>query len=106
YRDSRPDPVAPLAEGIRQHMDQDHEGAMIEMAAAFGGIRARSARLTEVDRYGFEMTLQSDEGRQRLRLNFTGSACNAEEVRREMVELVRQARAAEATPAPSETGPR
>lgn len=88
YLAAPPDPIAPLAAGIREHMNQDHAEHMLLMARHFGGLEGSSARLTEVDRYGFSMRVDDQE----LRLDFPDPVSDSHGVRKAMIVLVNQAR--------------
>lgn len=89
YLQAEPDPIAPLAGGIREHMNSDHEEHMLLMGRHFGGVEGARARLTEVDRYGFWMRIDEQD----LRLDFPRPVSTSHEVRQAMIALVNQARA-------------
>ncbi len=89
YGSAAPDPVAPLAAGIKAHMNEDHEEHMLLMARHFSGVTGQRARLVEVDSLGFTMRVDETE----VGLDFPQPVSTSTEVRQAMVELVRQARA-------------
>jgi hypothetical protein len=92
---AEPDPMAPLARGIIDHMNEDHRDAMVSYCRVFSkATDATAATMTGVDRYGFEMSAQTGRGPRPIRLAFSGAISTSEEARREMVDLVRRARAA------------
>jgi len=90
-----PDPIAPFAAGILEHMNADHKDAMEKYCLAFS--RARDFEevvMTGVDRYGFEMSVRLREGGNRpVRLAFANAVATSNDVRKEMVALVKEARA-------------
>lgn len=90
------DPIAPLAAGILEHMNEDHRDAMRSYCLAFSkATDFDEVRMTGVDRHGFEMSVKTREGGWRpVRLGFSAPVSTADEVRKEMVALVQRARAA------------
>ncbi len=88
YRAAAPDPVAPMAAGIRSHMNEDHADHMLLMARHFGQLEGTTARLVEVDTYGFTMRIDATD----LRVDFPRPVTTSQEVRQAMVALVNQAR--------------
>ncbi len=87
------DPVAPDADRIISHMNDDHAEALRLYCEAFSEAGAvPQATMTGVDRYGFEMSAQTSDGPRPIRVAFTEPVQDADAVRRQMVALVRQAR--------------
>jgi putative heme iron utilization protein len=87
------DPLAPFASGILQHMNQDHADTMVLYCRSFSkAADTSSARMTGVDRYGFEMSATTENGPRPIRLAFSRSVSSAEAVRAELVEMARKAR--------------
>lgn len=90
-----PDPIAPLARGIIDHMNADHADAMVRYCRVFSkATDTTAATMTSVDRYGFEMSAETSRGPRPIRLAFSAPISSAEEARKEMVELVRRASSA------------
>lgn len=88
-----PDPTAPLAEGVLDHMNADHADAMVLMCRAFSRAGDTSAAvMTSLDRYGFEMSATTADGPRPIRLAFRETVETSLEVRREMVALTQEAR--------------
>ena len=93
WKRSEADPVAPIAEGILQHMNEDHQNAMVDYCKAFSrATDTRAAQMTHLDRYGFEMSAETSEGPRPIRLAFSEPIATSEEARQQMVSLVREAR--------------
>jgi putative heme iron utilization protein len=93
WRRARPDPIAPHVAGILAHMNADHGEALRLYCEAFSRTGpVAQATMTGVDRYGFEMSAQLDDGPRPVRVAFSTSAETPGEVRRELVALVAQAR--------------
>jgi putative heme iron utilization protein len=86
------DPLAEAAPGILAHMNADHVDSMIVLARAYTGIEASEAAMTSVDRLGFTLRLKTAEGMKGPRINFPGEVSNAQETRKMLVEMVRQAK--------------
>ncbi len=90
---AEPDPLADDAAGIIAHMNADHVDAMADLCRAFS--RAQTfdgVQMTGVDRYGFEMSVETPEGWRPVRLAFERPVASAREVREALVALVHEAR--------------
>lgn len=88
------DPIAPSAKGILAHMNEDHADALLLYAQAFTEARdATAATMTAIDRYGFEMTVDTPRGRGPARLAFAAEITNAKDARVSLVALVGESRA-------------
>lgn len=92
YERSQPDPLADAAAGIVQHMNADHKEALILLARKFAGIEAQQAEMTSVDRLGFQVRLQTQDGMRGARIAFLREARDPAEARKILVEMVQQAR--------------
>jgi len=91
---SRPDPMAEHAPAIIDHMNADHSAALLDCCRKFSrAVDATAARMTGLDRYGFEMAVTTGKGPRPVRLAFSGPISTPEEARREMVALAKRARA-------------
>jgi len=94
WQSAEPDPLAPHVAGIVAHMNEDHADTMVTYCRAFSKATDTSAAsLTQVDRYGFEMSAQTEVGPRPIRLAFSRTVTTADQVREEMVALAKQARA-------------
>ncbi len=93
YGAASPDPLAKAAYGIMAHMNADHVEAMIVLARRHAGIEATEAAMTSVDRLGFSLRLKTAEGMKGTRINYPSEVRNAQEIRKVMVEMVRDANA-------------
>ncbi len=90
---AQPDPLVPFAGGILHHMNEDHAETMVLYCRTFSKATDTSAaRMTCVDRYGFEMSATTDMGPRPIRLAFSQPVSTAKAVRAELVELARKAR--------------
>jgi len=96
YGSALPDPLAEAAPGIIQHMNADHADALRLIARQFAGEAADEAAMTAVDRLGFHLRLKSGDRIHGRRVAFLKEARNKDEARGVLVEMVRQARSAEA----------
>jgi heme iron utilization protein len=92
YIEAHPDPLADAAAGILQHMNADHQDALILLARAFAGIEAQEAVMTSVDRLGFHVRMKTEEGMKGARVAFPGEVNTPLETRKVLVEMVQQAR--------------
>jgi hypothetical protein len=97
YRAALPDPLAEAAPGIIQHMNADHADALRLIARRFAGEAADEAAMTAVDRLGFHLRLKSGDRIHGRRVAFLKEVKTSEDAHLVLVEMVRQARSAEAT---------
>jgi putative heme iron utilization protein len=95
YKAAAPDPLAGAAAGIIGHMNDDHADAQVLFCRHFGGLGATTeASMSAVDRYGFDMVAISPGHRTAVRLAFPEECTTGDDVRRAMVAMVAEARAA------------
>lgn len=95
FCDAAPDPLAPHAAGILEHMNEDHEDALVAYARAFTrATEAEQAVMTAIDRYGFEMSVTTPSGPRPARIAFATPIATPAEARAALVALVAEARAA------------
>ncbi|MEA2258425.1 MAG: hypothetical protein QOJ51_1250, partial [Acidobacteriaceae bacterium] len=90
YIDAHADPLADAAAGILQHMNADHQDALILMAKVFAGITAQEAAMTAVDRLGFHVRMKTEEGMKGARIAFLGEVTTSGETRKMLVDMVQQ----------------
>jgi putative heme iron utilization protein len=88
-----PDPLMPHAKTIVEHMNEDHKDTLALYCRAFSQAKDTTAAvMTEVDRYGFEMSATTAAGPRPIRLGFSKTLTTADEVRGEMVAMAKKAR--------------
>ena len=88
------DPLASSAAGVIEHMNQDHPEALLLYCKAFSkAANITAASMTGVDRYGFEMSVVTPEGRRPVRLAFDQTVATSEEVRTTLISMLQEARA-------------
>jgi putative heme iron utilization protein len=93
WRRAEPDPIAPFARAILDHMNADHADAMVDYCRVLTKATDTSAAvMTSVDRYGFEMSANTGRGPRPIRLAFSTPISTPDEARREMVALAKRAR--------------
>jgi putative heme iron utilization protein len=97
YSNAKPDPLADAAAGIIHHMNADHGDALVQIARRFAGEAADEAAMTAVDRLGFNLRLKSGERIHGRRVAFLQEVKTSDDARLVLVEMVRQARLADAT---------
>jgi len=93
YDRSQPDPLADSTAEIIQHMNTDHKDALVLLARKFARFESQEATMTAVDRLGFHVRLQTQDGLRGARIAFLREVSNPAETRRVLVEMVQQARA-------------
>jgi putative heme iron utilization protein len=93
WRAAEPDPLAPSVADIVAHMNAGHADALLLYCKAFSrGTEITSAKMTGVDRYGFEISAITSSGPRPLRLAFGNPVSTPEEVRANLISLVNDAR--------------
>ena len=92
YGVARPDPLADAAAGILQHMNADHQDALVLLARVSAGLAAQEATMTAVDRLGFHVRVKTVEGIKGARIPFLSEVSTTMETRKMLVEMVQQAR--------------
>jgi putative heme iron utilization protein len=94
WSDGEPDPLVSVRDRIVEHMNEDHQDAMDAMCRAFTKATDFSGvKMTAVDRYGFEMSVEMPDGSRPIRLAFDNAAVDATQARIELVTLTKRARA-------------
>jgi putative heme iron utilization protein len=94
YRAAEPDPIAPMAGGAIEHMNDDHTDALADYARAFGELDdVAEATMISIDRLGFDLQARDTSGRDHLvRVHFDEPLEHPSEVRKAMVKMVKKAR--------------
>ena len=93
YAAAEPDPIAPVAAGIIEHMNADHADAQVLYCRYLAGRPATTAAsMSSVDRYGFDLVAESPSGRAAVRLGFPAPCRDGTDVRTAMVAMVAEAR--------------
>ncbi|HEV7919585.1 MAG TPA: DUF2470 domain-containing protein [Thermoanaerobaculia bacterium] len=93
YRVAEPDPLAPFAAGILEHMNTDHGEALREITRHFAGLAAEEATMVSCDRLGFVVRARTAEGMKGARIQFPEPVTSREDARRVLVAMTREARA-------------
>ena len=88
-RDPQGGGLAESASAITEHMNDDHEAALIDIVAAASGERPRSARMLAIDRAGFLVATRTPDA---LRFVEFGREIHAADARAVFVELTKRAR--------------
>jgi putative heme iron utilization protein len=92
YTSAEPDPLAEVAAGIIEHMNQDHADALRLYCRAYADLEAEEAVMTAVDRLGFRLRVRTGARVQGVRLAFTREVRSAQDARTVLVAMVREAR--------------
>jgi putative heme iron utilization protein len=92
YASCQPDPLADSMGEIIRHMNADHKDALVLLARKLAHIEAQEATMTAVDRLGFHVRLQTEDGMRGIRIAFPREVRSSGETRNVLVEMVRQAR--------------
>jgi heme iron utilization protein len=90
---ARPDPIAPDARGILEHMNQDHADALPLYLRAFSSVQdVVRVEMSSIDRLGFELSVVTSQGTQTVRFAFHESIGTKNDARKALVGLLREAR--------------
>ena len=81
YEDASSDPLAGAAPGILAHMNANHVDSKILLGRLHAGIGATEATVTWVDRLGFTLRLETNEGMKGVRINFLREVATPMETR-------------------------
>ena len=93
WQAAEPDIVAPHAARIIEHMNEDHNDALVLYCQAFSRAQAlTAATMTGIDRYGFEMQAETPDGPRPVRVAFDKALTRPGQVRKELVAMVKRAR--------------
>jgi putative heme iron utilization protein len=93
YTAAEPDPLLPHIAGIVGHMNDDHGEAMVLYCRVFGERPATtSARMTGIDRHGFDLLAVDEAGEHRVRLPFADDVTTPTQARQALVAMVQEAR--------------
>jgi putative heme iron utilization protein len=94
WRSAQPDPIAPDARVILEHMNQDHADALPAYCRAFAGLtEVGKAEMTSIDRLGFEMSVLTGSNTRTVRLAFHEPIASKTDARQALVGLLKEARA-------------
>jgi putative heme iron utilization protein len=92
YRTAEPDPLAPHAAGIIEHMNADHADALRQITRHFANLDAEQSTMLSVDRLGFAVRARTAEGMKGARIQFPEPVTSREQARKVMVAMTKQAR--------------
>jgi heme iron utilization protein len=88
YAAAAPDPLAPSAPGIIEHMNSDHADAVRRIVAHHVGEAPDEAVITAVDRLGFHVRLRTGDRVHGLRIAFPREVKRSNEVRSVFIEMM------------------
>jgi heme oxygenase (biliverdin-IX-beta and delta-forming) len=89
YAAAAPDPLAPVAHGIIEHMNADHRDALRRIVARDAGEAPDEASMTAIDRLGFHVRLKSGDRVHGRRIAFPREVKDTNEARAVLIEMVR-----------------
>jgi heme iron utilization protein len=89
FKQASPDPLADAAPRIIEHMNADHADTLLRITRALAGLEAEEARMTSVDRLGFEVRLKTGDRVHGTRIPFLTEVKNVEESRTMLIEMTR-----------------
>jgi len=94
WRAAAPDPIAPDAAAILEHMNQDHADALPAYCKAFSSLgEVLGAEMTQIDRLGFELSASTAAGSETVRIGFREPIASKTDARTALVGLLKEARA-------------
>jgi heme iron utilization protein len=89
YTAAAPDPLAPVAHGIIEHMNADHGDALRRIVARDAGEAPDEASMTSIDRLGFHVRFKSGDRVHGRRIAFPREVKDTNEARAVLIEMVR-----------------
>lgn len=92
YLAANPDPLALIAAGVIQHMNEDHRDSLVLIVRQMRGINALDAEMTTVDRLGFNLRVNTPEGPRGERLSFPRPVEDSKDIRDVFVRMAKTAR--------------
>ena len=85
--------VPSLAQGVIEHMNEDHSDAVLLYVKAFGGIEdATEAHMTSIDFEAMELAYQTPAGSGHLKVLFDPPLAEFGEIRPRLVAMIADAR--------------
>jgi putative heme iron utilization protein len=97
YRSAEPDPLHPHADGIIEHMNDDHADALVSFCRVLGNRPETGwAEMVHVDRYGFDVLAATARGEaaQAVRICFDEQTDTPQATRAAMIALLTRVRTA------------
>ncbi len=89
YATAEPDPLAPFAPRIIEHMNADHSDALRRIAAHDSGETPDEASMTSVDRLGFHVRLKTGDRVYGRRIAFPREVKDNNQAREVLIEMTR-----------------
>ncbi|HWM55346.1 MAG TPA: DUF2470 domain-containing protein [Solirubrobacterales bacterium] len=88
------DPVSEGAARAIEHLNEDHDDALLDMARAIGGCpEATAARCVDADRAGLDLMAETSDGEVGVRVPYDEPIDGPEDLRKATVTLAHRARA-------------
>jgi putative heme iron utilization protein len=88
------DPVSEGAARAIEHLNEDHDDALLDMARAIGGCpEATAARCVDADRTGLDLIAETPAGEIEVRVPYDEPIDGPEGLRKATVKLAHRARA-------------
>lgn len=92
YYAAQIDPLADQAPAILEHMNADHGDSCLLLGQAHTGLEATAARMTAIDRLGFQLRLTTQAGVRSVRIPFESEVRDSEQARAALIAMVHKAR--------------
>lgn len=93
FADASSDLLVDSAEGIIEHMNDDHSDANLLYAQVIAGLAdATSAEMTDVDRYGMTLQVDTPAGKRTARVPFLEPLTAADQAQPAVIALLKHAR--------------
>lgn len=93
YKSSESDPLKDAAQGILEHMNNDHAHNLVDYAKVYGNLPwVESARMIAIDAYGFDMIVKGSDKNQTLRLAFDAPLKTVDDAHVALVRMAKEAK--------------
>jgi putative heme iron utilization protein len=91
------DPLAAHVQAICEHMNADHADSLVEIVRHFAKVEGSAARMTGLDRAGFDVEVSGRKGTKakRVRVPFRAPVSTPDQVRRAVIAMLAEARKAQ-----------
>jgi putative heme iron utilization protein len=90
YATAQPDPLADVEADIIEHMNRDHQDALVAFARVLAHEEAEEAKMVSVDRLGFRLRVKSPAGLRSCRIAFPRDVTSAQACRQVLIEMLRE----------------
>eukprot|EP01038_Epipyxis_sp_PR26KG_P014195 gene14195-19048_t len=89
YETAKPDPVAPFANPVMKHMNDDHSDSVVQMIKHYVGVECSGAEIVSLDSLGMTVKAKISDNYAKIRLPFPRPAKERKSIKEVLVEMTR-----------------